>query len=372
MKYIHNQKGYGLLIVLLTIVVVGLLSIPLINNALSSAVQVQTSERQVKAQELRDYGQKYFRQLFAVTVEETMVVQDEEGNINLQPEELADVLKDNLRDPIELNNLEVREEADASVSLTIESVEGFSEEESYIEIVYTSNGTFENRSQEMTELLRLDFTDTPSDGSEEGEIINGVFGLAEKIANREEDESIIEGERRYDESIAIPSDVYFSTQLSVRNGGVFLEAERDVLAFGGIDVGRGSQMTINGNFYHQGREGNSAGDDLWTNPSDDSLILIQRDVLVENFSIFHRAHICARGSVFQLSNGEITKVEDHASIHRLDTANGESCDNPDTWEEGVINYEDQNFTEQESGTNPGEAAPVTAQGGWRISSITME
>lgn len=371
LKYLSNQKGYGLLIVLLTIVVVGLLSIPLINNALSSAAQVQTSNQQMKANELRDYGQKYFRQLFSVTVEEILAAQDEaEGSVNrseaLQPEVLAALLDDSLGAARELDNLQIEGEDSALITLTVESIEAVGEENPAIEILYTSTGEFNDRSQEADELLRLEFTGAT--GGDDGPP-GGVYQLAEKIPDPA-GEGMQEGQRSYDVSTVIESDTYFARQMTLNSGGnnnAVLQINGDTLAYEGIDIKQGDQLLIDGYFYHKGRA-NGSGDDLQTNPANnsiDSFIQIGRDILVENFSIRNQALVCAKGSVYQLRNNDIMKVDNHFAINKLDTANGESCEDPSTWEKGIINYEDQNFTAQEGGTNP--SAP-----GWRITSASTE
>ncbi|MCG1022200.1 type II secretion system protein [Sutcliffiella horikoshii] len=61
MELLKNNKGYTVLIVLLTIVVIGLIAPPLVSGVMNSTLQNKKTEEKVQAQNLIDMGKQYFR-----------------------------------------------------------------------------------------------------------------------------------------------------------------------------------------------------------------------------------------------------------------------------------------------------------------------
>jgi hypothetical protein len=353
MKYIKNDKGYALLLVLLTIVITGMLAVPIINNALNSASQADVLEEEMKVEELIDYGKKYFRQRVIVALEERFSEGDEESQV---PALISNSLKEGIPERILLDYFLGYEESGDEVS--IENIQ-ISEDEEQIVITYfvsARTGSTEGNTSESLRLRRVENDDGEPQGVYEVFLRNTnpqAFGA---------DGTYYEDRINYDDtsSRTVEGDQYYNSRLTLENNAGRIRVDGDFYAADRVWIRRNASLIVDGYFYLK-QEGA-----IQTQNSTDSLIIVEKDFLAGEFNLQNQTRMCVKGSVYQVEgDNEINKKYAPAEnelpqatsdmLHRVSSC-GESSISE--WEQGKVNYAGEDFTSLErSGTT------------WKISTL---
>lgn len=159
LKVVRNEKGYTILIVLLTIVVIGLLAPPLINSVMSSSLQNQKTEENVQLENLTEMGIHYFRNDVTKNITGG-------GMTTLKsPDEIMTALKK--IEEAELIPLDTDSGTMKYRVGYINEVRFDPEDANYILIDYKSEAFVNNAKDEKVETYRLKYTGQPVNGGDD-------------------------------------------------------------------------------------------------------------------------------------------------------------------------------------------------------------
>ncbi|WP_404428849.1 hypothetical protein [Sutcliffiella horikoshii] len=160
MNVVRNDKGYTILIVLLTIVVIGLIAPPLINSVMSSSLQNQKTEENVQLENLTEMGIHYFRNDVAKNITAGGMTTSK------SPDEIMAALKK--IDEAELIPLDTDSGTMKYRVGYINEVRYDPEDSNYILIDYMSEAFVNDAKDDKVETYRLKYTGT-SVGEEDDE-----------------------------------------------------------------------------------------------------------------------------------------------------------------------------------------------------------
>ncbi|TYS68929.1 hypothetical protein FZC76_08345 [Sutcliffiella horikoshii] len=159
MNVLRNDKGYTILIVLLTIVVIGLIAPPLINSVMSSSLQNQKTEENVQLENLTEMGIRYFRNDVAKNITAGGMTTSK------SPDEIMAALKK--IDEAELIPLGTDSGTMKYRVGYINEVRYDPEDTNYILIDYKSEAFVNDAMDDKVETYRLKYTGSPEGGEEE-------------------------------------------------------------------------------------------------------------------------------------------------------------------------------------------------------------
>ncbi|NLP50318.1 hypothetical protein [Bacillus sp. RO1] len=155
MNVVRNDKGYTILIVLLTIVVIGLIAPPLINSVMSSSLQNKKTEENVQLENLTEMGIHYFRNDVAKNITASGMTTAK------SPDEIMAVLKK--VDEAELISLDTDSGTMKYRVGYINEVRYDPEDSNYILIDYMSEAYVNDAKDDKVETYRLKYTGPPVD-----------------------------------------------------------------------------------------------------------------------------------------------------------------------------------------------------------------
>ncbi|WP_226680235.1 hypothetical protein [Sutcliffiella horikoshii] len=158
MNVVRNDKGYTILIVLLTIVVIGLIAPPLINSVMSSSLQNQKTEENVQLENLTEMGIHYFRNDVAKNITAGGMTTTK------NPDEIMSALKK--IDEAELIQLDTDSGTMKYRVGYINEVRFDPEDSNYILIDYMSEAYVNDAKDEKAETYRLKYTGQPVNGGD--------------------------------------------------------------------------------------------------------------------------------------------------------------------------------------------------------------
>jgi len=338
MRVLNNEKGAALIIVLLTIVIVSIMAVPLVHASLSSAVQVNKTEQDLKAKELRDMGTKYFRQKLISEVEAS----DKDAllaNLNILPSEFSLTVPSQMGD-----NLNIKIEVDSIDS-----------EDDHIDLTYTSQGSYENSLDESTETVRL----IHIGGTRTG----GVHDLLRDYLNGPESQGYIVNPKITgggNEPEILSEDIYFDGDLK-RSSNNNLTIEGNAIVENEIRTSNHRSIHIFGYFFHLG------GGEIYSSPNTplDGLV-VEKDMLISKFNLDqssnnHQASVCVKGSIYKYDEdtGEPPYKVDGKEEYGKYLNKVDNCAES---KEGKINYVGGDFTSAESSDS--------SEGSWSIHSVS--
>lgn len=364
-KYVSEEKGYALLVVLLTIVIASLLIVPLISSALSSAVQVESAEKEVKAENIRDYSQRYYRQFLAAEIKETIaLIREERGNETVSERELFSPgnFISYLNDvPLTLDGFSTSMEKGVIDNISFTAVSD--EINPYLDVEVRYTGIFEGRESIKTEVLRLSFPGlrkVNNDFSSDIERIEHFYNDKSAAAVQYNRDQSYTQNFHYAESVLYQETMEISGHSQTSVQGNF---ENDLYMEGDMKYSQNDKIRVKGNMYYSGRK------KLRTFPGEgrnkESYLIVGGDILLEKFNVHNNSSICVKGNVYHFNtNNQIEMLEDEDEVHKLNTAEGESCEDSSDWIRGKINY----MGEIPSGSQ-GESSGIRPEAGWQISTL---
>ncbi|WP_026688988.1 type II secretion system protein [Alteribacter aurantiacus] len=140
MKNLNSEKGAALIVVLLTIVVIGLMSVALVNQVMGSHVQGQRAEEKVIASNNAFLGQKHFR---------SSIVSKVEGQ-SLEAKDLLEVLNTTFKEhyKVLLGSLN-----DQSYEVIVEDISLVAD--NTLNIRYSTKGIYKGYKSNQEEILML-------------------------------------------------------------------------------------------------------------------------------------------------------------------------------------------------------------------------
>ncbi|MEA3321054.1 MAG: hypothetical protein U9Q88_13685 [Bacillota bacterium] len=159
MKVLRNDKGYTILIVLLTIVVIGLIAPPLINSVMSSSLQNQKTEENVQLENLTEMGIHYFRNDVAKNITAGGMTTTK------SPDEIMAALKK--LDEAELISLDTDSGTMKYRVGYINEVRYDPEDSNYILIDYMSEAFVNDAKDDKVETYRLKYIGSPEGGEDD-------------------------------------------------------------------------------------------------------------------------------------------------------------------------------------------------------------
>ncbi|WP_147803075.1 hypothetical protein [Alkalicoccus halolimnae] len=346
MKYIKSDKGYALLLVLLTIVITGMLAVPIINNALNSASQASVLEEEIKVDELIDYGKKYFRQRVMIALEEKLSEREGESQA---PPLTGSSLEEAIPERILLDHFSGFEESRDQVS--IENIQ-ISEEEQIVLTYFVSarSGSTEDNKSESLRLRRVE----NGDGGEP----QGVYEVYLRNTNPQAfaaNGTYYEDRINYDatSSRTVEGNQYYNSRLTLENNTGRIRVSGDFYAADEVRIRRNASLIVDGYFYLK-QEGA-----VQSQNSTDSLIIVEKDFLAGEFDLQNQTRMCVKGSVYQVGEdnainkkyapAENALLQDTSDmLHRVSSCGENSISE---WEQGKVNYAGEDFTARErSGT----------------------
>ncbi|SDO28622.1 hypothetical protein [Alkalicoccus daliensis] len=365
-RYVSQEKGYALLVVLLTIVITSLLIVPLISNALSGAVQVETTEEIVKAENLRDYSQRYYRQLLTEEITETIkALREIEGNGKsdreiFAPENFIPYLTSDI---IELNIFPVENQRGRIDNLTF-TASTPEEALPYLDIEAEYTGIHEGRAKSKTEILRLTF---PGLAAETEELLSDIEKIKQFYERKDEAAIQYSEKKTYQEHFNYLDTVLYQQSLEMSGhaqSDIQGFYEKDLYIEEELDYSQNDKIYVKGNVYY------GSDKQLKTFPGQggnrESYLIVEGDLLVRELKVHNNSKVCVRRNVYYIDrNDQIENLLTAEMVNPLNPSIGESCDDPDTWEKGKINFMGE--TGQDT-VVPGPQ--ITPGSGWQISTVT--
>ncbi|PRO64679.1 hypothetical protein [Alkalicoccus urumqiensis] len=383
---LKEESGYALLIVLLTIVLVGIAAVPLINQTLTSAQQVEVVKAQAKADEMRTYGERYFQQRTAVSIEESIrtfeaaLWEEEERRIGSRDlEDLYAYLRNSLQDeysrftaadPLGITPASDGEGAAAVIpeAVTLDT----SEDGAGIQIRYESIGEAGGRESREAQLLEFSFQLDGGGNSEPGRVEEVAERNLDSDRFREEGGSVF-NEKDINQNDDFPSgDVLFTDGVTLKKGAGEKTITGDLFAEGKIELKQRSVLRIEDYFYHV--DPKNGKDNLQTQrPDRESFIVVGKDMVTETITLQQQARVCVNGFVY-IKNGnriqkhlaendeENTGSPEHEELNKVSSCSVENVESE--WEQGAINY--AGITTSSGGG--GGSQPITSTSGWILRS----
>ncbi|PLT32385.1 type II secretion system protein [Bacillus sp. V5-8f] len=269
MKWNNNEKGYTLIIVLLTITLIGVFSVTLLTNVLNSSVQNRKTEEKIQLTNLTEMGTIYYRTLVESIV--PTLPSDTDEAIALLHQELPNMDSPSTRNPTYYYKIE---------TANIKKIGN-----KKIEIIYRSIGFVSDYRMEKSEKITL---------SKNG---SGSFDFGNINPKGASYQQIDWNKSHYLDDTSYNKNVNFLSEVRI-NPTVNLVINGNIVANQGLYMPSNGLFKVNGHFYYR-------GGDLFLNQ--ESRLEIAGDALFETVSlqgnsIKNGASICVHGKIHKPEN----------------------------------------------------------------------